>query len=116
MIGVAFGAVVNALVKDIVTPLIAAIFGKPDFSAIGFTINHSRFLIGDFINVVIAFISIAAVIFFLIVKPMNMMAERRTRGEVIDPSTRACPYCTNEIAIKATRCPYCTSELDVVAA
>lgn len=111
VIGAAFGAVVNALVKDIFTPLIAAIFGKPDFSAIAFTINHSRFLIGDFINSIVAFLSIAAVIFFVIVKPLNVIATRRKKQEDSAPTTRACPYCFNQVPIQATRCGFCTSEL-----
>ncbi len=115
VIGAAFGAVVTAFVKDIITPLIAAIFGKPDFSQIGFTINHSRFLVGDFINALIAFISIAAVIFFVIIKPMNMVTERRKRGEVVDATVRPCPFCTTEIAMKATRCPFCTSDVSATA-
>ena len=80
VIGVAFGAVVTALVKDIITPIVAAIFGKPDFSALTFTIHKSRFLYGDFINAVISFLSIAAAVFFFVVKPINFMIERRQRA------------------------------------
>jgi large conductance mechanosensitive channel len=79
VIGAAFGAVVTALVKDLITPLIAAIGGQPDFSALAFTINNSRFLIGDFINAVVAFLIVAAVIFFLVVKPMNTLMARVNR-------------------------------------
>ena len=77
VIGAAFGAVVSALVRDLITPIIAAIFGKPDFSALTFTINDSRFFYGDFINAVVTFVSIAAAIFFLVVKPLNYIVERR---------------------------------------
>jgi large conductance mechanosensitive channel len=80
VIGAAFGAVVNALVKDIFTPLIAAIFGKPDFSALTFTINDSKFFYGDLINALISFLSIAAAVFFFVVKPLNYMQERRKRA------------------------------------
>jgi large conductance mechanosensitive channel len=84
VIGAAFGAVVTALVKDLITPLIAAIGGQPDFSAIAFTINNSQFLIGDFINQVVAFLIIAAVIFFLVVKPMNAIMARASRKTEVD--------------------------------
>ncbi|HEU5328117.1 MAG TPA: large conductance mechanosensitive channel protein MscL [Thermomicrobiales bacterium] len=115
VIGAAFGAVVTALVKDLITPLIAAIGGQPDFSAIKFTINKSQFLIGDFINAVIAFIILAAVIFFLVVKPMNTLIERSQRNKTTPaPTTRKCPYCLSEIPNAATRCAYCTQEVGAV--
>jgi large conductance mechanosensitive channel len=88
VIGAAFGAVVTALVTDIFTPLIAAIFGQPDFSALTFTINDSKFLYGDLINKIIAFLSIAAVIFFVVVKPLNMLAARR-KQEAPEPEAPA---------------------------
>ncbi len=111
VIGAAFGAVVTALVKDIITPLIAAIGGQPDFSALKFTINNSKFLYGDFINAIIAFLIIAAVIFFLIVKPMNLLIQRAHREPPADPSTRKCPECLSEIPIQARRCAFCTAEV-----
>jgi large conductance mechanosensitive channel len=85
VLGAAFGAVVNSLVKDLLTPLIAMIFGEPDFSALSFTINGSHFNYGAFINAVIAFLSVAAAIFFFVVKPVNMLAERRRAGEELPP-------------------------------
>jgi large conductance mechanosensitive channel len=109
VIGAAFGAVITAFVADIITPLIGAIFGKSDFSKLTFTINKSHFLYGSFINAVIAFVLIAAAIYFIIVVPMNAMAARRAKGE--DPTTKECPQCLSEIAIGARRCPHCTSEL-----
>ena len=109
VIGAAFGAVVAAFVKDLITPLIAAIFGKPDFSSLSFTINQSKFAYGSFINAVIAFVLVAAAVYFAIVVPMNAMAARRAKGE--DPTTRDCPECLSEIPIAARRCPHCTSEL-----
>jgi large conductance mechanosensitive channel len=110
VIGVAFGAVVTALVKDLITPLIAAIGGKPDFSAIQFTINGSKFLIGDFVNAVISFLMVAAAVYFLIVAPMNALTARIHRGEAPpDPTTKKCPECLSEIPIAAKRCFQCTS-------
>ncbi|MGN6358998.1 MAG: large conductance mechanosensitive channel protein MscL [Thermomicrobiales bacterium] len=115
VIGAAFGAVVEALVKDLITPLIAAIGGQPDFSAIKFTVNNSQFLIGDFINAVVAFVILAAVIFFFIVKPMNTLIERSQRSKTTPaPTTRKCPYCLSEIPNAATRCAYCTQEVGAV--
>ncbi|MBA2277178.1 MAG: large conductance mechanosensitive channel protein MscL [Chloroflexia bacterium] len=111
VIGAAFGAVVTALVEDLITPLIAAIGGQPDFSEISFTINNSEFLIGDFLNTVISFLIIAAVIFFFVVKPMNLLLERSRREPTPDPSTTKCPACLSEIALGASRCPFCTTEL-----
>jgi len=87
VIGAAFGAVVNALVKDLLTPVIAAVFGKPDFSALHFTINNSVFLYGDFLNAVIAFVSIAAAVFFFVVKPVNYLVERRRRSATVDDAS-----------------------------
>ncbi|HEY7057593.1 MAG TPA: large conductance mechanosensitive channel protein MscL [Vicinamibacterales bacterium] len=109
VIGAAFGAVVAALVKDLLTPLIAAIVGKPDFSAIQFTVNGSKFLIGEFINAVVSFVLVAAAIYFFIVAPMNIIIERRHRGEAPpDPTTKKCPECLSEIPIAARRCAFCT--------
>ncbi len=87
VIGAAFGAVVTALVKDLLTPIVAAIFGKPDFSALHFTINNSVFFYGDFINAVITFVSIAAAVFFFVVKPMNYLIERRRKGGDVDEAS-----------------------------
>ncbi len=93
IIGAAFGTVVTAFVKDLITPLIAAIGGKPDFAAIGFTINHSRFLVGDFINAVVSFLIIAAVVFFFVVRPVNALMNRRKTETPAVAKTRECPYC-----------------------
>ena len=110
VMGVAFGAVVTALVKDIITPFIAAIVGKPDFSAIEFTINGSKFPIGDFINALISFILIAAAVYFFIVLPMNTLLARMRRGEAApDPTTKKCPECLSDVPIAARRCAFCTS-------
>ena len=109
VIGAAFGAVVTAFVADLITPLIAAIFGKPSFSSLTFTINGSHFLYGDFLNAVLSFVLVAAAIFFVVVKPMNALAARRARAQ--DPTTRDCPECLSEIPLAARRCAYCTVEL-----
>jgi len=116
VIGAAFGAVVTALVEDLITPLIAAIGGQPDFSSLKFTINDSQFLYGDFINKVISFLVIAAVVFFLIVKPLNLLLERAKRApDPVDPTTKKCPYCYSEIPLEAVRCGHCTSQLESAA-
>jgi large conductance mechanosensitive channel len=112
VIGAAFGAVVTALVKDLLTPLIAALVGKPDFSALTFTVNNSKFLFGDFINAVIAFVLIGAAVYYFVVLPVNALVERARRGQVPpDPSTKKCPECLSDIPIDARRCAFCTSPL-----
>lgn len=115
VIGVAFGNVITAFVADLITPLIAAIGGNPDFSNLTFTVHHSRFLYGDFINKLIAFVIIAAVIFFLVIKPVNALIERSRREPPPDPTTRKCPECLSTIPIAAKRCSYCTSEVAPLA-
>ncbi len=113
VIGAAFGAIVTALVKDLITPLIAAIGGKPDFSHLHFTINSSQFLYGDFINAVISFLLIAAVVFFLVVQPINkLVAYSNHAKDAEDASEKKCPQCLSEIPKAATRCKFCTSKLD----
>ena len=108
--GVAFGAVVTALVKDLITPLIGAIGGKPDFSAIEFTVNGSKFPIGDFLNALVSFILIAAAVYFFIVLPMNTLLARMRRGEAApDPTTKKCPECLSDVPIAARRCAFCTT-------
>jgi large conductance mechanosensitive channel len=112
VMGAAFGAVITALVKDLVTPLIAAIVGKPDFSAIAFTVNNSKFAIGDFINAVVSFVLVAAAVYFFIVLPVNKAVARARRGEApADPMTKKCPECLSEVPIAARKCAFCTSPL-----
>lgn len=112
VIGVAFGAVVTALVKDLLTPLIAAIVGKPDFSAIRFTVNGSEFLIGDFINALVSFVLIAAAVYYFVIVPVNAFTARMHRGEAPpDPTTRKCPECLSEVPIAARRCAFCATVL-----
>jgi large conductance mechanosensitive channel len=114
VVGAAFGNIVSALVKDLITPLIAAIGGQPDFSTLYFTINNSKFMIGDFINALISFLIIALVIYFFVVLPHNKLMDRFKPAPKPE-TTRDCPYCTNKIAKAATRCPFCTSEVERVS-
>jgi large conductance mechanosensitive channel len=115
VIGAAFGAVVTALVKDLVTPLVGALVGKPDFSAIGFTINNSRFAVGDFINAVVAFVLVAAAIYFFVVAPLNAMSERFKQPAAEPAPVRECPECLSEIPGAARRCKYCTAAVGAPA-
>ena len=107
VIGVAFGVVITAFVKDLVTPLIAAIGGQPDFSSLSFTVNNSKFLYGDFLNALLAFILIAAVIYFLVIVPYTALMARSKKEPPADPTTRKCPECLSEIPIDAHRCAFC---------
>jgi large conductance mechanosensitive channel len=108
VIGTAFTAVVKALVADILTPIIGAIFGAHNFGGLKFTIHHSTFAYGDFLNNLITFLSVAAAMFFLVVMPINWLMSRRAQE---DPDTKQCPECDSAIPVKARRCPECTSEL-----
>jgi large conductance mechanosensitive channel len=116
VIGAAFGAIITSLVENIITPLIGAIGGQPDFSGLSVTINGSQILYGAFLNSVIAFLIIAAVIFFAVVKPMNAVMTRMRTESTPDPLTSKCPFCLSEVQIGATRCPFCTQEIAMVAA
>ncbi|MFL5759038.1 MAG: large conductance mechanosensitive channel protein MscL [Thermomicrobiales bacterium] len=116
VIGIAFGAVINSLVNDLLMPVIAMIFGKPDFSNLTFTINNAVFRYGAFITAVITFVLIAAAVFFFVVKPINMLIARRRTEAPADPSTMNCPFCLSEVPTGATRCAFCTSELAAAAA
>jgi large conductance mechanosensitive channel len=112
VIGGAFGALITALVKDILTPLIGAVVGQPDFSALTITVNGSTFLIGDFLNAVISFLLISAAVYLFVVVPVNAMVARRRRGEPpTDPTTKKCEECLSEVPIAARRCAFCTSSL-----
>jgi large conductance mechanosensitive channel len=112
VMGAAFGAVVTALVKDLLTPIIAAVVGKPDFSNIVFEVNGSKFLIGDFINAVVSFVLIGAAVYFFVVLPVNTLMARMKRGEAPpDPTTKNCPECLSQVPIAARRCAFCTSTI-----
>jgi large conductance mechanosensitive channel len=111
VIGVAFAGVVQALVRDLLTPLIAAIVGQPDFGALTFRIHRSVFRYGDFLNAAISFITIAVAVFFFVVKPVNVLTAHFSHRETPEPTTRKCPYCLMDIPLKARRCAFCTIEL-----
>ena len=115
VIGAAFGAVVNALVKDFITPLIAAIGGKPDFGALYFTVNNSKFLYGDFINALITFVIIAAVVYYLVVLPYTRFRGLFVKPATPEPETRECPECLSKIPKGARRCAQCTAVLTTAA-
>ena len=110
VIGGAFGAVVTALVKDLLTPFIAAIVQAPDFSQVKFAVNGSQFMIGDFINALIAFLLIALAVYFFVIVPVNALIARMNRGAApTDPTTRQCPECLSDVPIAAKRCRFCTA-------
>jgi large conductance mechanosensitive channel len=111
VIGTAFTAVVTALVKSIVTPLIGAVGGKSDFSTLKFTINGSDFLYGQFVNALLSFLIVAAVVFFLVIKPVNALMARFKPDPPVDVKTRPCPHCLSDIPKAATRCAFCTSHV-----
>jgi large conductance mechanosensitive channel len=113
VIGVAFNAVVQALISDIITPIISAVAGKPNFGSLTFTINHSPFSYGLFINALLSFVIIAAVVYYLVVSPMTRVlaiADRRKEA-----THRECPECLSQIPVAARRCMYCTSQVPPVA-
>ena len=112
VIGAAFGGVVTELTKAFLTPLIALIVDKPDYSSLKFTVRTTTFPVGDFVNAVISFVLIAAAVYFFVVVPMNAMVARQRRGEAPpDPTTKKCPECLSDVPIAARRCAFCTSAL-----
>ena len=115
VIGTAFVALVNAFITDILTPLVAAIFGEPEFSSLSFHINGSTFRYGSFLNALFTFFTVALVIFFLAVKPMNALTAR-TRPDDEEPATRECTECLSVIPGAARRCSHCTSQVTPVTA
>ena len=115
VIGAAFGAIVTSLVENFITPLIGALGGQPDFSGLSFELNNSEIRYGAFLNALISFLIIAAVIFFAVVKPMNAIMTRMRTEPTPDPLTGKCPYCLSEVQVGATRCPFCTQEIAAAA-
>ena len=111
VIGAAFGGIVTAFVKDLLTPLIAALIGKPDFSAIVFEVNGSKFLVGDFLNALISFLLVAAAVYYFVVVPVNALMARVNRGETPAPDKKKCPECLSDIPIDAHKCAFCTSQV-----
>ena len=114
VIGAAFGAVVQALVKSLITPLIGAFGGVPDFSQLAFSVNGSRFAIGEFINALLSFIILALVVYFFVVVPVNKLMDRFKSDEPVGPKTRECPFCLSKIPEAATYCAFCTREVAAV--
>jgi large conductance mechanosensitive channel len=109
VIGAAFGSVVTAFTKDLLTPLIAALVGKPDFAAISFTVRNTPFPVGDFINAAVSFVLVAAAVYFFVVTPINALIARTRRATApADPTTKKCPECLSEIPIDARRCAFCS--------
>jgi len=109
VVGAAFGAVVTEMTKAFLTPVIALIVGKPDYSKVKFNIHGTEFPIGEFINACISFLLIAAAVYFFVVLPVNALIARMHRGEKPpDPTTKKCPECLSEIPIDARRCAHCT--------
>jgi large conductance mechanosensitive channel len=108
VIGAAFGTVVTGFVKGLLTPFIAALVKQPDFSALTFTINGSKFLYGDFINALVSFVIVASAVYFFVVLPMNTLMARMKKEPPVDPTTRKCPECLSEIPINARRCAFCS--------
>jgi large conductance mechanosensitive channel len=111
VIGAAFGALVTSFVASFITPLIAAIGGKPDFSSLAFTINGSRFTYGSFFNALLSFLIIAGVIFFFVVRPLNTLMARMKPEPPLDRIVRPCPECLSDIPEEAHRCAFCTAEV-----
>ena len=107
VIGTAFTAVVTAIVKDLITPLIAAVGGKPNFGKLAFTVHNSTFSYGDFINALVSFAIIAAVVYFMVVSPVERITTRLTRHK--EATERDCPECLSSIPVGARRCMYCTA-------
>jgi large conductance mechanosensitive channel len=115
VIGAAFGTVVNELVRDFITPLIAAVGGQPNFDSLYFTVNNSRFMYGRFLDAAISFLLIAAVVYYLIVLPYSRFRARFEKAPSPEPKTRDCPECLSQIPANARRCAYCTAVLSVAA-
>jgi large conductance mechanosensitive channel len=114
VIGAAFGRIVSSVVAGLITPIIAAIGGKPNFAALSFTINGSHFHYGLVINAIISFVIVAAAVFFVVVRPINALMSRfRTEPDVSEP-TRHCPECRSDIPQRATRCAFCTARVQPV--
>jgi large conductance mechanosensitive channel len=111
VVGVAFAALLKAFIGDLITPIIAAIFGQPDFSTLNFTINSSIFRYGDFIDAAITFLATLAALYYFVVVPYNNLAEWRKTAPPEDPTEKKCPYCMTDIPAAASRCPACTSQL-----
>jgi len=117
VVGAAFAGVVGAFTKDLLTPLIAAIVGQPDFSAVRFSVHGSAFALGDFINALVSFLLVAAAVYFFVVTPVNMLVARMRKAPApADPTTKKCPECLSEIPLDARRCAHCGQPVAVAQA
>lgn len=114
VIGAAFKEIVDTMVKGLITPMIGIFGGVPDFSALSFSINNSRFLVGEFVNAIVAFVILAAVIYFVVIVPTNRLMARLMPKEPEPQVTRECPQCISKIPVKASRCAFCTAEIAAV--
>jgi large conductance mechanosensitive channel len=115
IIGTAFGALITAFTADLLTPIIGAIGGKPDFSSLSFTINKSHFFYGAFINAIITFAILAAVVYFFVVLPINALMDRfRPTSEEPAP-VHDCPHCMSSVPQAATVCAFCTRDIPATA-
>jgi large conductance mechanosensitive channel len=113
VIGAAFGGVITAFTKDLLTPLIAALVGKPDFGAVGFKIGETAFPVGDFINAVVSFLLVAGAVYFFVVLPLNALMARINPAKEAAPTTKPCPECLSDIPIEAKRCAHCAQPVPV---
>ncbi|HZS97521.1 MAG TPA: large conductance mechanosensitive channel protein MscL [Terriglobales bacterium] len=113
VIGAAFGGVVTAFTKDLLTPLIAALVGKPDFSSVGFKIGETAFPVGDFINAIVSFLLVAGAVYFFVVLPLNALMARLNPAKEATPATKPCPECLSDIPIEAKRCAHCSQPVPV---
>ena len=116
VIGAAFSAVVTSMVEDLITPLIALVGGRSDFSALSFSVRDSEFRYGEFLTALLTFVTIAAVIFFFVVKPLNALVARLRPAPPVDEPTRRCPECLSDIPSPARRCAFCTAQVEPAAA
>ena len=115
VVGAAFNTIVSSLVKDLLTPLIAAIVKQPDFSQLTFTVNGSQFLYGDFVNALISFLIVATAVYFFVVLPINALSSKMHKGPPAEATTRTCPECLSDIPMKAKRCAYCADHVSRAA-
>ena len=111
VMGAAFGAVVSSFVENLLTPLVAALFGTPNFEALKWTVSNSTFLYGKFLNALLSFLLIAAAVYFFVITPMNALIARYHKEPPADPTTEKCPECLSEVQLGARRCAFCTSPL-----
>lgn len=115
VMGAAFGAVVSSFVKDLLTPLIAATVGKPNFDYLVFEVNGAKITYGTFLNALISFVLVAGAVYFFVVVPINALVSRARKEPPADPTTKKCPECLSEIPIDARKCAHCTSVLSGAA-